>query len=289
MNSKEWYKSGQFKEINGLKVFYQQSGSGVSLLCIHGFPSSSWDFEKIWPSLSSRFNTIAPDLIGLGKSAKPKQAIPVSLQADVIEELLFQNGIQESHILAHDLGDTIAQELLARQASNTSKIKWLSCIFLNGGIFPETHRPLLIQRLLISPLGSLVSKLVSRRAFDKNMNHIFSKAHPPSDEFLDETWELLREREGISMMPRLIRYMQERVKNRERWVKPLSDNIVPMLLINGVEDPISGKHMANRFSELVPNTDIILLNNSGHYPHVETPDEVLNALLKFHDQLSTAQ
>ena len=287
MTVKEWYNGGQYVTINDLNLFYRREGAGETLVCIHGFPSSSWDFGIIWPSLTSRFDTIAHDLIGLGKSVKPKQPLSVSLQADIVEGLLIQNGISHAHILAHDLGDTVAQELLARQATNTSKIHWLSCIFMNGGIFPETHRPLLIQKLLISSLGSLVAKVLSQKSFEKNMRRVFSNAHPPSVEFLQETWQLIVERDGIAMIPRLIRYMKERVDNRERWVNPLADHVVPMRLINGTEDPISGRHMADRFAEVVPNADIVRLDHSGHYPHIETPNEVLKAIFAFHDNINS--
>jgi pimeloyl-ACP methyl ester carboxylesterase len=66
---------GRTETIDGLNVFFKLTGNGESLVCIHGFPSSSWDFEAIWPSLTERFEVTAHDLIGLGKSAKPSQPI----------------------------------------------------------------------------------------------------------------------------------------------------------------------------------------------------------------------
>jgi len=271
--------------IQNLEVFYQRSGSGKVLFCIHGFPSSSWDFEAIWPSLSNRFDVIAHDLIGLGKSSKTHIHLTVSLQADIIEGLAQHLGIKEAHILAHDLGDTIAQELLARQADGTSKIKWLTCVLFNGGIFPGTYQPLFIQKLLLSPLGPLVIKFMTKKAFKKSMVKIFSKQHPPSAEFIDETWKLTSENNGLAQIPKLIQYMAERKKYRERWVSPLVKGIVPIRLIDGADDPISGRHMADRFVEIVPNADVVYIKNSGHYPHVETPDEVVEAFFDFHDKL----
>lgn len=285
MNAAEWYKDGKTALIQGLNVFFKRSGTGQTLVCIHGFPSSSWDFEAIWPSLTERFDVIAPDLIGLGKSAKPKQPLTISLQADIIEGLLTKLGITEAHLLAHDLGDTVAQELLARQYEKSSTINWLSCVFLNGGIFPETHRPLLIQKLLLSPLGPLLVNFMSEKSMKKSFTKIFSKAHPPTDKFVHETWMLTTENKGLSMIPKLIRYMVERRTKRERWVRPLENAVVPIRLINGIEDPISGKHAADRFAEVVPNGDIVFLENSGHYPHVETPKEVLKAFFEFHEGL----
>lgn len=206
----------------------------------------------------------------------------MALQADMIEALLQKLGISEAHLLAHDPGDTVAQELLARQAEGKSTIKWNSCILMNGGLFPETHRALFIQKLLISPLGGLIAQLMSQSSFQKNMVNVFSKAHPPSKVFIEDTWQLITENKGKAMIPRLIRYMQERKDQRERWIQPLIDQIAPIRLINGIEDPISGLHMAERFSALIPNADIVKLENSGHYPHVETPEEVLEAILEFH-------
>ncbi|MFT5771896.1 MAG: pimeloyl-ACP methyl ester carboxylesterase [Algoriphagus sp.] len=284
MNSEAWYLNGKTAKINELSLFFKRAGKGESLICIHGFPSSSWDFEPIWPSLIGRFDTIAIDLIGLGRSAKPNQPLSISLQADMIEELAIKEEIKAAHILAHDLGDTVAQELLARQFEETSKVNWLSCVFMNGGIFPETHHPLFIQKLLLSQLGPLAANLMSEKSLKKSLTKIFSKAHPPTDGFIHETWKLITENNGRAMIPKLIRYITERRIYRERWIAPLVDAVVPIRLINGIEDPISGKHAADHFAKVIPNADIIFLENSGHYPHVETPDLVVKAFFEFHDK-----
>lgn len=282
MNSKTWYSDGRTEMINDLSVFFKRSGKGQSLICIHGFPSSSWDFEALWPSLTDRFDVMIHDLIGLGKSAKPNKPLPISLQADIIEGLATKAGISEAHILAHDLGDTVAQELLARQLEKSSKINWLSCVFMNGGLFPETHHAFFVQKLLLSPLGPAIASLMSEKSMKKNLTKVFSKAHPPTNEFIQETWKLTSENNGILMLPRLIRYIKEREIYRERWVRPIINAVVPIRLINGIEDPISGKHVADRFDELVPHADIVLLKNCGHYPHVEMPQEVLQSFFDFH-------
>jgi len=301
---KEWYSAGKTTTINNLGVFYRHSylnsdsnsdnnpdqhsnpGNRETLVCIHGFPTSSWDFEPIWEQLGRRFNVIANDLIGLGRSEKPSQPITVGLQATIIETLLNTLGIKKAHIFAHDLGDTVAQELLARQAEGSSTIEWQSCVFLNGGLFPETHRPRLVQKLLASPLGPLLASLSSERTFHKTMTNLFSTENPPTKEFLTESWKLLIENNGRAMMPRLLRYMDERRVNRTRWVSPMENPIVPLRLINGIQDPISGLHAAERYRELVANADVVLLEQAGHYPHVENPEKVLSAFFEFHDALS---
>ncbi|MCB0487597.1 MAG: alpha/beta hydrolase [Cyclobacteriaceae bacterium] len=282
MSCEEWYRTGRQLELSQYKVFYKRDGVGPALVCLHGFPTSSWDFSPVWSGLIKKFDCIAPDLIGLGRSSKPQQTMTVALQADMVENLLHKLNIGEAHLFVHDLGDTVAQELLARQTEGSSQVKWLSCVFLNGGLFPETHRPRLIQVLLLTRLAPLILKFSTKRTFKPNMKNIFSPLHPPSDDFIDQSWELLCEEDGLKMMPLLLNYLRERESYRSRWVSPLEQDIVPMRLINGVLDPVSGYHAAKRFTELVENPDVVFLDEAGHYPHVEVPEEVLEHFLQFH-------
>ncbi|MTB50254.1 alpha/beta fold hydrolase [Lewinella sp. W8] len=280
----EWYRQGHETEILNHRVFYRREGAGIPLLCIHGFPTSSWDFAPLWRELTATHDVIAADLLGLGRSEKPG-TITVMLQADVLVGLCESLGIKEFRILAHDLGDTVAQELLARFEEGSLGMTIRSCVFLNGGIFPETHRPRLIQQLLLSPLGPWVAQLSTERTFRRNMKNVFGRQTPPGESFLRGSWQLLIENNGRRMLPKLIHYMRERVTHRERWVGPLRRHIVPHCLINGVLDPVSGGHAADRYEELIPDAKVFRLP-VGHYPHVERPEAVGQLIKGFHETIS---
>jgi len=88
-------------------------------------------------------------------------------------------------------------------------------------------------------------------------------------------------------MHELIGYMAERRRHRERWVGALQATSVPLRLINGPEDPVSGAHMVERYRELVPAPDVVLLPGIGHYPQVEDPAGVADAFHALHDRLGT--
>lgn len=79
--------------------------------------------------------------------------------------------------------------------------------------------------------------------------------------------------------------MAERVENRQRWVGALQNTSVPLRLINGSADSISGEHMVKRYEELVPNPDIVRITDAGHYPQLEAPEDVLLAINEFHQGL----
>jgi pimeloyl-ACP methyl ester carboxylesterase len=86
-------------------------------------------------------------------------------------------------------------------------------------------------------------------------------------------------------MHKLIRYIPERVEHRERWVGALQTTKVPLKLIVGSVDPISGSHMASRYRELVPRYDVSELAGVGHYPQVQSPRAVTDSYLAFRDRL----
>ena len=280
----EWEASGEYVAYDGERIFVRRARPSLApaLLLIHGFPTASWDWHALWPALTARFQVLAPDMLGFGFSTKPRgYAYSIAGQATLLETLLRDASIEEYHILAHDYGDTVAQELLARQEQNGHKPRVRSVAFLNGGLFPETHRALLAQRLLLSPLGPWLTPLLKRNALARSMRRIFGPATPPDDATIDEFWLLIECNNGIAAMPRLIRYIHERRVQRERWVGALQRTRIPLKLIDGAADPISGAHMAQRYRELVPDADITLLPAIGHYPQIEAPAAVLAAYFDF--------
>jgi pimeloyl-ACP methyl ester carboxylesterase len=291
MNLAQWKNAGVAFSYRGHTVYYREQGTGDVLVCIHGFPTASWDWHRIWPELVKRFRVIALDMIGFGFSDKPKDyAYSLRDQATLHERLLDTLGIRHVHILAHDYGDTVAQELLARHEDRLKfgqqGIEIKSVCLLNGGIFPETHRPLLIQKLLMSPLGPLVSRFVSESSFRASFSAIFAPPTRPSDNELREFWTLIRHNDGARIMHNIIRYMRERRVYRERWVGVLQNTRVPLRMINGAVDPVSGAQVVARYRELIPNPDIVVLETIGHYPQVEDPQAVLDAFFAFVNRVS---
>lgn len=282
MNIEQWRSAGTFTEFKQHQIFYRHTVDSASnkpvLLLIHGFPTSSWDWAPIWDSLAERFQLVAPDLLGLGFSDKPVQAYSIFEQADIMDHVLSTLNIDQFHMLAHDYGDTVAQELMARH-DNGKTLQ--SVVFSNGGLFPETHHPVLIQRLLLSPIGFLISKLTSYKTFSATFARICAKPIPEND--LNTYWDTVNYKQGVRIIHKLMTYMIERRTHRARWVGALSSSTTPIHLIDGVLDPISGEHMVARYEVLVPNGTVDRLCDTGHYPHVESPEAFAHCASAFWD------
>jgi pimeloyl-ACP methyl ester carboxylesterase len=225
-------------------------------------------------------------MLGFGFSAKPRPyAYSILEQATLHEALLAHLGVERVVVLAHDYGDTVGQELLARflerQTAGAPGLVIRGVCFLNGGLFPEAHRARFVQKLLASPLGPLLSRLANEASFRRSFAAIFGPHTQPSAAELHDFWRLVHHGGGARIGHLLIRYIDERRRHRERWVDALRHASVPLRLIDGTDDPVSGRHMAERYRELVPAPDIVLLEGIGHYPQIEAPDAVWHAFAAF--------
>jgi pimeloyl-ACP methyl ester carboxylesterase len=282
----DWIDGGEMRHLAGHRIFVRAAAvpERPPLLLIHGYPTASYDWIRVWARLAERYSLYALDMVGFGLSEKPRNAsYPIALQADICQALLDDAGIAQVHVLAHDYGDTVAQELLAREREG--RIQLASMVFLNGGLFPESHRPRPIQTLLAKPLlGPLLARAMSYPKFEATMLSI-SGRQPPTREELADLWSLIEREDGRRALARLINYMEQRRRNRPRWVGALVESTVPRRLICGAVDPVSGAHLAQRYRELVPNPDVVVLEGVGHYPQLEAHDRVVDEYLRFRAEL----
>lgn len=276
----QWRAGGTTFRWRDHDIFTRIDGTGEVLLAVHGFPTASWDYAPIWARLTGTYRVITLDMIGFGFSAKPRD-FPYSIlaQADLYEAVLAKEGVTRYRLLAHDYGVSVAQELLARQPEG-ARARITSVVLLNGGMFPEAHRPRAVQKLLASRIGPLVARLSTYRLFRRNMHDIWGTT-PPSEDEVKAMWQLVTHNDGMAVMPKLIGYLAERKAQRERWVGALVGAAVPKRLIDGLRDPVAGAAIAARYRELVPAPDIVELLDVGHYPQVEAPDVVGESIMEF--------
>ena len=275
-----WINAGCRERLLGYGIFCRvQAAPGKDpLLLIHGYPTASFDWRPLWEPLAERYSLYALDMLGFGLSDKPRNSdYPISLQADLCVALLARHGVTRPHAPAHDYGDTVAQELLAREVDG--QLPLASLCFLNGGLFPETHRARPIQKLLANKwTGPTVARAINFGTFKRAMI-----ASPATCCRIRNSrpWSLQVRDDGRRALARIINYMEQRRLHRPRWVGALVSSRVPRRLLCGALDPVSGRHLAERYRELVPDPDVVLLEDLGHYPHLEAPQAIVAAYLEF--------
>ncbi|XP_013064333.2 mesoderm-specific transcript protein-like [Biomphalaria glabrata] len=283
----DWQNKGNEKWIDDQKIFYifeQGEGSAGTVICLHGFPTSSYDWKKMLPDLKKEFNQILLlDFLGFGFSDKPVDyTYTIFKQADIIENLAFSLQITSAHLLAHDYGDTVALELMARYNFNDLKFEINSLTMLNGGIFQETHKPRLSQKLLLIPvIGYITSQVFNFPLFVYGFGEIFGEIKPTQEDYQD-FWSLLCYNNGHAASYKVINFLRERKKFKERWVGALKQTQVKVLFIYGPADPVNPPEFISQFRKTVPGKTIVSLSpDVGHYPQWESPREVTRAFITF--------
>jgi pimeloyl-ACP methyl ester carboxylesterase len=273
-----WHASGEHRDLAGHRIFTRVEGSGPWLTLLHGFPTSSWDFARVAPLLAPQRRLLALDFLGYGASAKPRDhTYTIGVQADIVEALWRHHGVTETTVLAHDYGDTVALELLARGAPAVRRV-----MFLNGAIIGRLNRMLVIQKLLrVRGIGAVLTRLVSEGRFAANFRTIFSAEHPISDADIHQHWRSICLAGGNKLYHRLVYFYDEIERFEDRWEGALAAARVPLRLVWGMGDPVSGPDMVAHIRTHAPAVAIHELPAIGHYPHLEVPDVVAEQLLAF--------
>jgi len=278
----EWKDQGDWIDYRGRKIFVLRVGRGQHrLFCLHAFPTSSFDYSRIVPHLSSQFELILFDYLGYGFSDKPTKH-PYSLleTVDIAELVADHFGLKEMNILAHDIGASVALEMLARPRVNISKL-----MLLNGSVWsiPFTDLSMLIpQRLTLNPLVGplfgylrLLNKFTVKRFFDK----IFFTALSPEE--VNSFWSVISYNEGPRNYHLLMQYMKERWKYQKIWLGVLKSRPVKLGALWGMDDPVATPEVLDVVTSYRPDIISTRLRDTGHYPHWERPAESAAAIRDF--------
>lgn len=257
-----FYAQGRVERVGAWNIWVRDTkGTRKPLLLLHGFPTSSFDWSRMWQSLEAEFRLVAFDMLGFGHSDKPiGHSYTIMEQADIALVIMSRVAIapETTTILAHDYGDSVAQELMARAT-------FLHVFLLNGGMLPEAHRPLCVQNVVADrTVGQLLCFGLCRPVFGIIMRRLFARVTRAE---LDDFWKLVSRENGHVNIHSLLGYMQERRRHRNRWIEPLSRPNVSILI--GTADPVSGDVWNYRKLNVAEVT-------CGHYPHWESPDAVIS-------------
>jgi pimeloyl-ACP methyl ester carboxylesterase len=280
----QWWVSGErvALALGGVEreIFVRRIGEGPSLTMLHGFPSSSHDWAKVVPALAENHSLLLCDFLGFGASEKPREhEYSIHEQADLVQALWAREGIAQTTIVAHDYAVSVTQELLARRGEDGLAVELAGVYLLNGGLYPDLHRPQPTQTALLDPVqGPQLSELLNEELLVAGLRPTFAENYDPLADSVD-IWRATSREEGQLIAHRLIRYIVDRETHEKRWVDALESTDVPLVFEWGMLDPISGAHMAKRIRERLPDAPFLALDDVCHWPALEAPELVAGAIL----------
>lgn len=286
-NATEWLSIGKYYEFEKNQIFYIREGRGSNLILLHGYPTSSWDYSKIFAGLTRFYSVSVLDFLGFGYSAKPKKyQYSIHKQTDLLEKYIDKQAFKRVKFVFHDYSVSIGQEILARFAERGTSQPYQidGMVFLNGGLLPDLHRPTLVQRLLAMPvLGSILVRFLKEESFGKAIAKVFGPNSKPDPKDIATLWKLILYPGNARLSHILLHYIKDRKENQSRWEKALFETHIPLLFLNGLEDPVSGKHLMTALeAKSFVNARFKSYETLGHYPHWESPESVYQAIREFY-------
>ncbi len=258
---------------------FHRDGSDPVLLLLHGFPSSSYDWRGV-VAAEPEHAILAFDFLGFGLSEKPPdEDYSLFRQADLAEELMRREFPgRPSFLVAHDMGTSVATELMARDLEGRLGGDVIGALLFNGSILLDRARPTLGQKLLRTRAAPLFARLMNEPFFRRQFGSLFSSRHPLDAREASDQWSLIAHGGGHRLAHRLIRYMDERERYTERWHGAFRDWPKPLLLLWGMRDPVAVSAVLQGLRELRPGVPVSELPELGHYPQIEQPQRVAEAI-----------
>jgi pimeloyl-ACP methyl ester carboxylesterase len=277
-----WRAGGELVEIAGRRIYVcDREGVGPPIVFLHGYPSSSYDWSRVLELLPGR-RSIVFDFLGFGLSEKPRDHVySLYAQAGLTEAVVAARTHEPVLLVAHDMGTSVATELLARDLEGRLSFALAGVLLLNGSLVIEKASLTLAQKALRSRLGPLVARLSNERVFRAQMRRIFSRSHPLSDEEAADQWQLLSEAGGRHILDRLTYYLHERVTEAPRWHGALRDWPGRLELAWAGQDPICTEAVLQAVLALRPAAPLTRMPELGHYPQIERPDVVAQLVERF--------
>jgi pimeloyl-ACP methyl ester carboxylesterase len=281
----EWKARGAQRHLAGHSIFTIDAPAldgerDEPLLVLHGFPSCSYDYAAVLDDLRRTRRVLLLDFLGSGFSAKPDQAYTLAEQADVVTAFTADLGVERFALLSHDMGDTVGGELLARQLEGAWPVEVTRRVLTNGSIYIGMAQLSVGQQMLLAlPDARMAADAaLDAASVQAGLAATFSPASSVPEAELVAQWELISHDDGHRLLPRLIRYIEERRRDESRYTGAIERHPSPVHVVWGVDDPIAVVAMTDRFLGTRPDATVELLDRVGHYPMIETPSRFAAAV-----------
>jgi pimeloyl-ACP methyl ester carboxylesterase len=247
-------------------------GAGPPLLVLHGFPTSSHDWVRVLDAFARQSRVVLLDFLGFGLSAKPDQHYSLFEQADLVEGVAREVGLGEVVLVSHDMGDSVAGELLARSLDGTLSFDVTRRVLTNGSVYIGMAHLTDGQQLLLSLPDEQLPDGLGHQALVDALRGTFAPDSLVPDDDVQVAAGLVERDGGDRLLPRTIRYVEERHEHEGRWTGAIERHPAPLTIVWGDLDPVAVLPMAERMHEARPDATLVRLRGVGHYPMLEAPD-----------------
>ena len=263
-------------ELHGHTLAFRMAGQGPVLLLIHGIAGTNAVWEEVFPELAADHTVIAPDLPGHGESGASAGDYSLGAMAATVRDLLIALGHERATVIGHSLGGGVAMQFSYLFPEYTERLVLIS----SGGLGRSVNPAL---RLAALPGAELVTAQLGRAA--RLAGRLVPSATLPGGRVAAEigrSVSALADSQTRNAFHATLRAVVgpdgQRVFADDRVYLA---EAMPTLIIWGERDPIIPVGHGRRAHAAMPGSRFVLLEQAGHFPPLEDPRGVTDAVREF--------
>ena len=280
----------EYRTIHGYRRAFRVAGSGPAILLIHGIGDNSTTWNTVQAKLAQRFTVIAPDLLGHGKSDKPRADYSVAAYANGMRDLLSVLDLERVTVVGHSLGGGVAMQFAYQFPQLVDRLILVGA----GGVTKDVNIAL---RIASVPMGSealallrLPLVLPALQVFGRIGGALFGSTGMGRD--IPNVLRILEDLPEPTASSAFARTLRAVVDWRGQVVTMLDrcylTESVPVQLIWGSRDSVIPVAHARMAHAAMPGSRLEVFEGSGHFPFHDDPDRFVELVEKFIDSTAPA-
>jgi pimeloyl-ACP methyl ester carboxylesterase len=263
-----------FAEIDGVRIHYQEKGTGTPLVLLHGYTSSTYSWKEVFEPLSKSFRVIAVDLKGFGFSGKPDGDYTRRAQAILVAHLLEHLKIDKAWLCGSSMGGEVALNVAV---ANPQRVAGLILID-SAGVEVPGEGSLAPGYLLLPVVGRILValSLTSDKLVRQGLEKSFYDQAKVTDDRVANYYRPLKTRGG----------QLAALRARTQWsmfpIEPdLGKITVPTLILWGAHDQLIPLAAGHKMNSLIKGSKLVIFENCGHLPQEEMPAGTIDEMTRF--------
>ncbi len=267
--------------IDGDRVVYRAAGKGPVLLLVHGMAGSSLTWKHVMPALAERFTVVAPDLLGQGRSDKPRGEYSLGAYVDTLRDLMDALGHQRATIIGQSLGGGVAMQFAYELPERCERLVLVD----SGGLGREVT--FYLRLLTVPGFESIFPLFCTPRLRDAGnlVATWLDRIGVPSTPASQEIWRSYASLVDAESRRAFFRSLHDVIDVSGQAVSALSRLYraarLPTLIVWGAQDPFIPVSHAVAAHTAIPGSRLEIFDRVGHYPHCEAPERFVAVLVDF--------
>ena len=269
-------KHSKFLEIDGMQVHYRDEGQGFPIVLIHGTGSSLHTWNDWTTALKKEYRVIRMDLPAFGITGPNKSAdYSIKSYTHFLHQFLRKINVAKFHLAGNSLGGNIAWNYAAEYPEEIEKLILVDA----SGLPTNKPQPAIFKMAKTPVLNSLFLYVTPKFFIKKNMEEVYVDDSKLTDDLITRYHKMaLRKGNRQAFIDRAKIDFKLGVKANLEKLKSVK---TPTLLIWGAQDSWIPLDNGKRMDRFLPNSKLVILENSGHVPMEENPAESLVFLTAF--------